>query len=312
MGSIDLSLENIWKSWTAFRKGKQWSSELHEFQYHLERNLFQLFVDLNRGIYQHGPYRQFIVSDNKTRLISVSSIRDRIVHRLVYDYLNGLFDHRFHFDAWSCRKGKGLLKAIERAESFLRSPDLFVYRADIHKFFDHVDHELLMKFLSRVVKDQTALHLCSLIIWSFEMASGKGIPIGNLTSQIFANIYLHEFDRFIHHEVIPKSYLRYGDDFLVIDASEEKLQTMRQQIKQFLTERLLLTLHPRTDLVIQPKAGIRFLGIVFYPKRRMLSRRNRKRIIHHLNPSNISSYYGLVSQHEPQHLKDFFWRMLEL
>lgn len=118
--SIDLSLKNIWHSWFAFRKGKRATAELHAFQYYLEKNLYELFQDLNRGRYRHGGYRKFIVCDNKRREISVAMIPDRVVHRLIYDYLEKIYDKTFIYDAWSCRKGKGLLGAIERINGFLK------------------------------------------------------------------------------------------------------------------------------------------------------------------------------------------------
>ena len=119
--SIDLSLKNIWGSWRQFRKGKKATDELHEFQYYLEKNLFELCEDLNCAKYRHGNYRKFIVNDNKRREISVAHIRDRVVHRLIYDYLENIYDKTFIYDAWSCRKGKGLLGAIERTACFLKS-----------------------------------------------------------------------------------------------------------------------------------------------------------------------------------------------
>lgn len=118
--SIDLSLKNIWRSWFEFRKGKRVGDELHAFQYQVEKNLYALFKDLNNGTYRHGGYCKFIVNDNKRREISVASIRDRVVHRLIYEYLEKIYDKTFIYDAWSCRKGKGLLGAIERTQVFLK------------------------------------------------------------------------------------------------------------------------------------------------------------------------------------------------
>ena len=115
-----MSLENIWRSWFEFRKGKRVGDEIHAFQYYLEKNLYELFQDLNNGRYRHGGYRKFVVCDNKRREISVASVRDRVVHRLLYDYLEKIYDKTFIDDAWSCRKGKGLLGAIERAQGFLK------------------------------------------------------------------------------------------------------------------------------------------------------------------------------------------------
>lgn len=117
--SINVSLRNIWRSWLEFRKGKRAGAELHAFQYVLERNLRELHKNLNEGRYRHGGYRKFIVCDNKRREISVASIRDRVVHRLVYDFLEKIYDKIFIFDAWSCRKNKGLLGAINRTNYFL-------------------------------------------------------------------------------------------------------------------------------------------------------------------------------------------------
>ena len=119
--SIEFKLEDIWKSWWSYRKGKKASPALEEFEYHLEENLQNLSEDLAKGTYQHGSYRTFIVAENKRREISVAAIRDRVVHRLLYDYLVPIFDHTFVFDAWSCRKTKGLLGAIERTQDFLKS-----------------------------------------------------------------------------------------------------------------------------------------------------------------------------------------------
>lgn len=119
--SIDLGLKNIWRCWYAFKKGKRPSLELHNFQYSLEKSLYSLFDDLNKNTYRHGGYRKFIVNDNKRREISVASMRDRVIHRVVYDHLTKIYDKTFIYDAWSCRVGKGVLGAIERAQSFLKS-----------------------------------------------------------------------------------------------------------------------------------------------------------------------------------------------
>lgn len=163
-----MSLKNIWSSWFAFRKGKRPTAELYEFQHHLERNLFELFKDLNKGNYRHGGYKTFIVSDNKRREISVASIRDRVVHRLVYDHLNKSYDKTFIYDAWSCRLGKGLLGAIERAQHFLKKyPHSFVWKGDVHKFFDSVDQKTLVEILSFRVKDAKTYKVLEEIIGSF-------------------------------------------------------------------------------------------------------------------------------------------------
>ncbi len=174
--SINLGLENIWRSWFAFRKGKKPTDELHGFQYYLERNICALFKDLNNGAYRHGGYKKFIISDNKRREVSVALIRDRIVHRLLYDYLTPIYDKTFVYDAWSCRIGKGLLGAIQRAQTFLKKySSSYVWKGDVKKFFDSVDHSSLLKILSRKIRDAKAYNLLKAIVDSFRLnATDKG------------------------------------------------------------------------------------------------------------------------------------------
>lgn len=166
--SMDISVEELWNSWVRFRRGKRRTAELDDFAYHLEEHLFSLEEELRNGTYCHGPYRQFMVSDNKKRLVSVASVRDRVVHRLLYDYLVYCFDAAFIYDAWSCRRDKGLLGAIERAQEFLQSfPRGYVWRGDIRKFFDMVSHEALLSLLPRRIADGRALWLAREIVNSF-------------------------------------------------------------------------------------------------------------------------------------------------
>lgn len=138
------------------------------FIFNLEETLSLLHRELNDGTYRHGSYRIFTVNDNKRREIAVAPIRDRAVHRLMYDYLVEIYDKTFLFDVWSCRKGKGLVGAIERTESFLRSyPESFVWSADVKKFFDSVEHETLLSIISRRISDTKALSLAREIIKSY-------------------------------------------------------------------------------------------------------------------------------------------------
>jgi retron-type reverse transcriptase len=167
------------------------------------------------------------------------------VHRLLYEYLVKIFDRRFVYDVWSCHKGKGVTGAITRAQSFLRKhPDRFVWRADITKFFDHVDREILFSFLQRRISDTQALELLSRIIthspkpnavYERESKHARGIPIGNLTSQIFANIYLHELDWHIKQGLRARYYVRYGDDFIILAPTREEITRLRMQVRKFLT-----------------------------------------------------------------------------
>lgn len=313
--SIEISLKNIWQSWLIFRQGKNFTEELHAFQYHIERNLYALFQDLNNGKYQHGGYNKFVVCDNKRREISVASIRDRVVHRLLYDYLTKIYDKTFIYDAWSCRVGKGLLGAINRTQQFLHSfPDAFIWRADVQKFFDSVDHQVLIQILRRKIKDPKTVHLLEGVIHSFSKREGEsvGMPIGNLTSQIFANIYLNELDRFVKHTLKPCAYLRYGDDFLLFNLNKQELMQFRARVIHFLAESLKLKLQPKNDIIVKAQSGLKFLGVILYPNSRKLNARNQNRIQKRLNLKNVGSYYGLVKVHgSPKVMRKFGWDIIE-
>ncbi|KKP38536.1 MAG: RNA-directed DNA polymerase [Candidatus Peregrinibacteria bacterium GW2011_GWF2_33_10] len=312
--SIDLSLKNIWKSWFDFKKGKKKTAELNIFEYYLEANIFKLFQELNNRSYQYGEYRKFVVADNKKREISVAPIRDRVVHRLIYNYLVEIYNETFIYDVWSCRKDKGLFACIERTQKFLHSyPNSFVWRSDVKKFFDNIDHEILLKILFFKIKDEKTIWLLKEIIQSFEKEKGVGIPIGNLTSQIFSNIYLNEFDRYIVHNLKPKRYIRYGDDFLVIENDFDKLEKIKIQATQFLNNQLKLQVHDKNNIIVRPKHGIKFLGMILYPNGRKLNKRSLHRISSRLTQKNAGSYFGMVRKHGNFKLKkEFQWRMNEV
>lgn len=312
---IDLGLGNIWKAWFAFRKGKRKTCEMHEFEYHLEDRLCELHQDLNNGKYRHGAYRTFIVCDNKRRKISVSPIRDRVVHRLIYDYLVPIWDKTFIYDAWSCRKSKGLLKAIERTQKFLKScPKSYIWRADIQKFFDNVDQRVLFSLLQRRIRDEKALILIWEVLQSYRThTKGVGMPIGNLTSQIFSNIYLNELDRFVKHKLKPKAYLRYGDDFLLFNMDEKSLRNMREEAIKFISDFLKLPIHSKNDLVFKAKHRLKFLGVILYPNGRKLNKRMENRIKAKLSTRNTSSYWGVIKKHTNQKaIEEFQWRLVEM
>lgn len=172
--SIDLSLANIWRCWFQFRKGKKPVKELEHFKYFLEKNLFALYGELNNGSYRHGRYRHFVVTDNKRRQIAVASVKDKVVHRLLYEYLRPIYDKTFIFDVWSCRENKGLIGAIERTQAFLRRhSQSFVWRADINKFFDHLNHSILRNILRLKISDGNALWLLEQVIKSYSTISTR-------------------------------------------------------------------------------------------------------------------------------------------
>lgn len=307
---MDLSLSNLYKCWRLFRRGKKASREIVEFEYFLENNLRGLEKDLHSGIYKHGCYRQFEVVDNKRRLIKVAGVRDRVVHRLVYEYLKPIFDPAFIYDVWSCREGKGLIGAVKRSQKFLYQRSRgYVWRSDIKKFFDNVDKQILLQLIERKIIDNQAVGIIREIIFSQSTQIGNdrhdsGIPIGNLASQIFANIYLNELDRFIKHKLGVKFYLRYGDDFIILDDKQEILEQIRDEVREFLRVSLRLETNSHRDIIIKIDRGLRFLGAKIYPRSRQLNRRNQKRLKRKLDLLNLSSYKGMIKQYEPQNLME--------
>lgn len=318
MGNSIIEIKDIWDTWFRFRQGKKYTNELHYFQYYLERNLAALHTSIEDGSYKHGFYRHFIVQENKKRTISVASLRDRVLHRLVYDYLVRLFDPTFSYDVWSCRKEKGLFGAVSRTFQLLyKNRNYFVWRMDITKFFDHVDHSVLMYCIGRRVKDSQWFWLICEIIKSYSSNNNsyerkRGIPIGNLSSQIFANIYLNELDRYVQHIIRPRGYLRYGDDCIVIGKNVSEVSFIREQIIFFLRTQLHLEIHKKHDILIPVRRGIRFLGHYISPTECRLNVRSRRRIERLVTRTNASSYFGLLSRYGMnKEMNYFFWRLAE-
>ncbi|MFA6305585.1 MAG: RNA-directed DNA polymerase [Candidatus Gracilibacteria bacterium] len=172
----------------------------------------------------------------------------------------------------------------------------------------------MLKILSFRIKDNTTSNLLKEIIFSFTTVSDEkiGMPIGNLTSQIFANIYLNELDRFIKHTLRAKAYVRYGDDFILVEKTQEKLKLFRIKTIDFLENNLKLTINPKSDKIIKPAHGLKFLGVKIWPSGRTLNERSLKRATQRLNPSNISSYSGLIKKHcNKKYQKYFDWIVLE-
>ena len=166
--SIDYSLPALWHCFTRFVQGKKRTAELEHFRFHLEENLRALEHELTNQTYKHGAYRPFSVNDTKRRDIAVASIKDRFVHRLLYEYLVKIYDKTFIYDVWSCREGKGLIKAIERAQDFLtRNRHGYFWRGDVKKFFDSVAHQALLKVLSMRINDEQAMWLLREVIGSY-------------------------------------------------------------------------------------------------------------------------------------------------
>ncbi|NLG06958.1 hypothetical protein GX553_00695 [Candidatus Peribacteria bacterium] len=324
--SIDYSLPVLWHCFTRFIQGKKHTAELEHFRFHLEANLRTLEQELNNQTYKHGTYRSFSVNDTKSRDIAVASIRDRFVHRLLYEYLVTVYDKTFLYDVWSCRKEKGLLGAIERTQYFLtQNRNGYFWRGDVQKFFDSVNQRTLLALANRRIEDPKALWLLKEVIASYRgndsarferererLVLGRGIAIGNVTSQIFANIYMHEFDRYAVHTLRSKHYLRYGDDFMLFTDDRDAAIEYRERAEEFLREKLSLHLHSRNDVIFPCMKGAKFLGCWLYPQKRHLQARVWHRALRRVNKRNIASYNGLIHAHSDRDsMHHFDWHVLD-
>lgn len=302
-----ISVENLFVSWEEFRKGKRKRPDVQIFERHLEDNLFLLSQKLQGKTYQHGNYDEFYVQDPKIRHIHKASVEDRVVHHLLYKFLYKEFDSGFIYDSYSCRLNKGTHKGVDRLESFARKVSCnytgpcWGLKGDIKKFFASIDQQTLTRLLAQKIKDWDILWLLDQVINSFhsELGEDKGTPLGNLTSQIFANIYLNKLDQFIKHRLKVKHYLRYADDFLILDPKKEYLESLIDPISNFLQSKLKLELHPRKVLLRKLDWGIDFLGYIVLPHYRLPRTKTKRRIFRKLQIGikyqSLQSYLGYLS-----------------
>ena len=274
------SVENLLATWKVFVKGKRKKKDVRLFQHDLLSNIHNLQQDLENRTYRHGPYEAFNISDPKPRNIHKASVRDRLVHRLVYETLYPYFDARFITDSYSCREGKGVHRALERFTTFgyrvskNHTRTAWVLKCDIRKFFASIDQAVLMRVLKNHVGDPDLLWLIEQIVSSFR----PGLPLGNLTSQLLVNVYMNESDQFIKHTLKMKYYIRYADDFVLFSHSKEDLVSTLASIKTFLEDKLKLELHPKKVSIQTVVSGVDFLGWVHFPDHRVLRASTKRRL----------------------------------
>ncbi len=233
-----ISPDNLFSAWEKFRVDKGKKIDVAQVRMDLEYNIFTMHRQLKNGTYRHGPYEGFYIHDPKQRHIHKASVRDRILHHAVFSIINPIFEPTFIPTSFSCRVGYGTHKGVGVLEKMIRSVSknarrpCFVLKADIQKFFDNVDYEILLSIIEKRIKDEKTIWLLRSIIESYESApvrererererEGNSSPrqrhtIGNLTSQLFANVYMNEFDQFVKHNLKVKDYVRYTDDFAIV------------------------------------------------------------------------------------------------
>lgn len=301
-----ISLENLFAAWREFRTGKRSKPDVAAFGDQVEKHLVALAFDLKGGTYRHRQYARFVVYDPKRREIAKASVRDRILHAAICRVVVPVFDRGFIFDSYASRVGKGVLAANDRFDAFVRkcsrngTRDVFVLKADIRRYFDSIDHEILFEILGRHLRCESTLRLLRCIIDSFAVTPGKGIPLGNLTSQLFSNAHLDPFDQFVKRELGIRYYIRYADDFIVLSDNRESLGRIRSRLEEFLSCQLSLFLHPKKTRVVRFQKGVDFLGKVHFRFHRVLRMNTKKRSIRRITLRNAASYIGLT-RHSRSH-----------
>jgi retron-type reverse transcriptase len=283
------SWDNLYLAWRKAAKGKRGKAPAARFEFRLEDNLIALQEELRAQTYRPGAYHSFHIHEPKRRLISAAPFRDRVVHHALCNVIEPVFERSFIADSYANRVGKGTHRALDRAQQFARRC-AYVLQCDLRQFFPSIDHAILQRILARKITDKDVHWLIDRILQSgrgvlseeyqmvyfpgddlFAVQRPRGLPIGNLTSQFWANCYLNPLDHFIKRELRCRAYLRYVDDFLLFADDKATLWQWKHAVEARL-QRFRLTIHagahprPVTE-------GIPFLGFVLYPDRRALKRR---------------------------------------
>ncbi len=270
-----------------------------EYQKYLRQNLTELHNSLVSGRYKHAAYQRFAIHDPKQRQIHKATVADRIVHQAIVSVIEPLFESRFIYNSYSCRIGKGTHVGVQRLRSFLQKVSrnnthkVYVLKCDVRKFFASIDHEILLRLITRRIEDEATLELIRTIILSHGTETGKGIPLGNMTSQLFANVYLHELDWFMKQTLGVRHYGRYCDDFVVVSTDKLYLESLIEPIRTFLRTELQLDLHPYKVEIRAWDQGVDFLGYVLRPYATTLRKKTRQRMMARVTEQNLSSYLGL-------------------
>jgi RNA-directed DNA polymerase len=283
------SFQNIFLAYLKAKKGKSKKLDVLMFEENLLKNVKTLQKELITQTYYPIPLQQFILRDPKTRKISKSDFRDRIVHHALINIIGPIFEKTFIYDSCANQKGKGTSLALKRFDKFKRQVSnngklikkphnknsiiSYAFKADIKHYFDSIDHEILLNIIRRKIKDKHTIQLIKKILANFNKNKGKGMPLGNLTSQFFANVYLNDLDYFIKHELKIKHYIRYVDDFIITHSNKKILEIYKYTIIKYL-KYLKLELHPDKSKIFPLYKGVNFLGFRCFYYHKLLRKKN--------------------------------------
>jgi len=291
------TFDNLLRASHKAMRGKMKKRATSMFYFNLENEIFKIQDELIKKLYQPRPYVQFEIKEPKPRLICSSNFRDRVVHHAICNYLEPTFERRFIFDSYACRTGKGAHAAVRKCQKFSRKYKYFL-KCDIRKFFQSIDHTVLKTLLERVFKDKNFLDLLGVII-DHRVPSyldGKGLPIGNLTSQYFANFYLDYLDHFVKEQLRIPGYLRYMDDFISFSDDKSELQRAHNKIEKFLADSLQLRLKKKVTMLAPISEGVPFLGFNIYPAMIRIKRENLVRMRNKIRRKEEKYINGLISE----------------
>ena len=300
-----ITVENLLRAWEEFLRGKKKRADVLLFQTRLMDNIYELQRDLADRKYVHGEYHAFNISDPKPRNIHKATVRDRLLHHLLYQELYPYFDKHFIHDSYSCRVQKGTHKAMNRFRAFARKVSqnntrtCWILKCDIRKFFANIDHAILKDILARYINDADILWLLGRVIDSFSAdKKGVGLPLGNLTSQLLVNIYMNEFDMFAKRVLGLRYYVRYADDFVILHHNKNYLTALIPEIGNFLHNELKLQLHPKKVFIKTFASGVDFLGWIHFSHHRVprttTKQRMLKRVADCPTDETIASYAELL------------------
>ncbi|MBU2101154.1 reverse transcriptase/maturase family protein [Patescibacteria group bacterium] len=302
-----ISLENLFLAWDTFKHDKGHKKDVGRFDWHLEENIFQLHRDLASKKYHHDRYSSFYITDPKQRHIHKAIVRDRVLHHAIVRILTPIFEPTFIAKSFSCRVGKGTHKGVSAVELMTRQVSknytrpCFALKCDIKKFFNSINHRHLLAILERRIADPDTIWLLRDIVGSFrtdlsDVFNDRGLPIGNLTSQLFANVYMNEFDQFVKHELRIQHYARYTDDFVILSSDMDYLLSLLEPIQSFLKRYLDLELHEGKTSIRKLGQGIDFLGYTILPHYRLVRTKTRRRIFKKVDQRIEEYHTGVMSR----------------
>lgn len=329
----DFLFEDLAQAYFDCRKTKRTSDNALRFEIDLEYNLSALDAELRAGTYRPGRSICFVITHPKPREVWAAQFRDRVVHHLLYNHVSDRFHRRFIADSCACIPGRGTLYGAQRLESKVRSvtsnwsKPAFYLKCDLANFFVSIDKQLLMRLLCRYIHEPWWGYLTELILMhdprsDYELRGpaqllekvpahkrladqpwNKGLPIGNLSSQFFANVYLNELDQFVKHQLRAPHYIRYVDDFVLLHEDPDQLNHWLRAIEEFLQNRLDAHLNPKKTILQPVDRGIDFVGQVIKPWHRTIRRKTLRHALHRTADvdserlwETANSYFGLLTQ----------------